>query len=729
MKNLHTHSNLTRPFALSGHRCTILGHQDGSFKREGFHISGEMSGIWTHPLKIADGWWMAVSNTSPSSHGYHPRMYRWLPPASTFTLAENGSWYEHTYNTTICTINQKVFPALDAGGLGSEWHFRPYVQPDTHPDQAQVFDRNSTGKLFVTLLVRFNILPVWYSGWPDPLFHLAESTQNGIIVHAVTPVEVPDRFGRWTAALSWNGENEENIRNTEKGRNTGNGKNSAPNGISFTQQREPSLSEMGDKGISCYLQYEFDLAQTPEPIIHIALAGSHLNETTAVQTASSIISNFESILSDRIREYQRITENQTILKSHNASFDKAFYWAKMNLEWLMLYSPELGALGASGGLPEFPWYFGVDIELSIPGLLAAGFHEEAKSSLRILASVGKKMYGRIPHEIVTTGNVYSWGHVMETTLFVRGVFLTWKWTGDDELLNELYPTCRAGILDYVLTQPRIDDIIMLEYEDLPDSRREKMNPAFIAIGLEALAVMAEYLHDQASADTAATAYETILHQIENRFWVEEEGLYATVLDNNDTPHTHFRGGFWPYCSGALETAFCRAGKPERIQRTLDILEGPDYSSEWGLYLHADKTHTMPISTGMAAIAEFNYGRTDQGFRYLDQIAKSLGYIMPGAFPEYLHPSGKHELYPAGSCFLQLWSAAMLIEGTVWGFLQPEPELWKGQVTFTPRLPEGWETVHFENLRFGSSRYHITIQKDSAVKTVLIEGPELNLRFL
>jgi hypothetical protein len=697
MKNLHAHNHLNRPFALSGHRCTILGHQDGSFKREGFHISGEMSGIWTHPLKIADGWWMAVSTTPPSSNGYHPRMYRWLPPAGTFTLAENGSWCEHTYDTPFCAVNQKVFPALDDAGLGSEWRFRS--------------EPNRTGTLFVTLLVRFNILPVWYSGWPDPLFHIAESTQNGIIVHAVTPVEVPDRFGKWTAALRWN-----------EG-------NTAPVRVSFSQQREPSLGEMGDKGINCFLQYEFDLEETPNPIVRISLAGSHQGEAAAVQTASGIIGNFDSVLSERTRKYQRIDEKQTAIISQNASFDEAFSWAKMNLEWLMLYSPELGALGVSGGLPEFPWYFGVDIELSIPGLLAAGFHEEAKSSLKILASVGKKMHGRIPHEIVTTGNVYSWGHVMETTLFVRAVLLTWKWTGDNEFLNEMYPLCRAGILDYVLNQPRIDDIIMLEYEDLPDSRREKMNPAFVAVGLESLVIMAEFLHDQASAETASAAHAAIISQIEHRFWVEEEGLYATVLDEDDTPQTHFRGGFWPYCSGALETALCRAGKPERIHRTLDILEGPEYSSEWGLYLFADKTHTMPISTGMAAIAEFNYGRTDQGFRYLNQIAKSLGYIMPGAFPEYLHPSGKHELYPAGSCFLQLWSAALLIEGTVWGFLQPEPELWKGEVTFTPRLPEGWETACFRNLTFGSSRYQITIRKDSAAEAVCIEGPELTLRFL
>ena len=33
----------------------MVGHQDGSFPELGWHIAGEMGGIWDHPIKLMDG--------------------------------------------------------------------------------------------------------------------------------------------------------------------------------------------------------------------------------------------------------------------------------------------------------------------------------------------------------------------------------------------------------------------------------------------------------------------------------------------------------------------------------------------------------------------------------------------------------------------------------------------------------------------------------------------------
>lgn len=33
----------------------MVGHQDGSFPPLGWHIKGEMGGIWNHPIKLMDG--------------------------------------------------------------------------------------------------------------------------------------------------------------------------------------------------------------------------------------------------------------------------------------------------------------------------------------------------------------------------------------------------------------------------------------------------------------------------------------------------------------------------------------------------------------------------------------------------------------------------------------------------------------------------------------------------
>src|ERR1700693_4536659 len=46
---------LSSPFVTAGDRVYMVGHQDGSFPDLGWHIAGEMGGVWDHPIKLLDG--------------------------------------------------------------------------------------------------------------------------------------------------------------------------------------------------------------------------------------------------------------------------------------------------------------------------------------------------------------------------------------------------------------------------------------------------------------------------------------------------------------------------------------------------------------------------------------------------------------------------------------------------------------------------------------------------
>jgi len=41
---------LMSPFVTAGDRVYMIGYQDGSFPDLGWHIDGEMGGIWDHPI-------------------------------------------------------------------------------------------------------------------------------------------------------------------------------------------------------------------------------------------------------------------------------------------------------------------------------------------------------------------------------------------------------------------------------------------------------------------------------------------------------------------------------------------------------------------------------------------------------------------------------------------------------------------------------------------------------
>ena len=44
----------------AGDRAYVEGFEDGRFYANGWHITGEMGGVWTPPLKLVDGVWFGL---------------------------------------------------------------------------------------------------------------------------------------------------------------------------------------------------------------------------------------------------------------------------------------------------------------------------------------------------------------------------------------------------------------------------------------------------------------------------------------------------------------------------------------------------------------------------------------------------------------------------------------------------------------------------------------------
>ena len=48
------------PYVTAGDRAYLIGTQDGKFPDLGEHVPGEMGGLWVHPVKVIDGFWVTV---------------------------------------------------------------------------------------------------------------------------------------------------------------------------------------------------------------------------------------------------------------------------------------------------------------------------------------------------------------------------------------------------------------------------------------------------------------------------------------------------------------------------------------------------------------------------------------------------------------------------------------------------------------------------------------------
>ena len=79
-----------RRYVTAAERAQVEGFQDGRFYANGWHITGEMGGIWTPPLKLLDGIWFGIDD-------------QWVGPATKFT-----SGYGYSRFTLPDTANVKV---------------------------------------------------------------------------------------------------------------------------------------------------------------------------------------------------------------------------------------------------------------------------------------------------------------------------------------------------------------------------------------------------------------------------------------------------------------------------------------------------------------------------------------------------------------------------------------------------------------------------------------------
>src|SRR5688572_19050814 len=65
----------------AGTRAYSIGFQDGRFYANGWHITGEMGGIWAPPLKLAVGVWFGVED-------------QWVGQATKFTSGRGYTRYD-----------------------------------------------------------------------------------------------------------------------------------------------------------------------------------------------------------------------------------------------------------------------------------------------------------------------------------------------------------------------------------------------------------------------------------------------------------------------------------------------------------------------------------------------------------------------------------------------------------------------------------------------------------
>lgn len=135
------------PYLTAGDKAHIIGTQNGLFPDMGGHVPGEMGGIWTHPVKLADGYWMKIREEG-QQEGV------WLMEAEEYITYPYGSGF--LYNQNDLQVKRFQFAPDQEKGVIIEYTIQ-----------------NTSGQvrnLFLDFVVKTDLSPVWFSkenGIPD----------------------------------------------------------------------------------------------------------------------------------------------------------------------------------------------------------------------------------------------------------------------------------------------------------------------------------------------------------------------------------------------------------------------------------------------------------------------------------------------------------------------------------------------------------------------------------
>jgi hypothetical protein len=716
-----TTSNLAeKRYVAAGNRAYVVGAQDGTLPPIGWHISGTMGGVWSHPLKLLDSYTFLVGNSA-------------LPPTQQFTSGPG--------------FVELSFPPV--AGLQIT---RTEFSPDGLPVVLIGLEiKNTTAQNASTTLgfqAASQILPAFPWSGTTPTSSQLDQQDNVQFEPQFSGLAFSEPNKPWYALVA--------ARATQRG---------SQDTVHFVGASNLGVAP-GNKATG-ELDWQVTIAPGSTLKIWFAVAGTHVHKGEAVSALLLGLSRPDTLLSEKIDQRVRALA-LTDAKIPDQSVQDAFDWAKLNLadssrtvldaeirdtkEGTVYPSPiaEFNVLkGFGAGYPDYPWFFGTDGSYTVFPLTVAGQWDSAINHLRTLRLVSRAVNGstgKVLHEIVTDGSIYFGtkdqpGDTNETAEFATAVATLWRWSGDNRLRDENYDFIKDG-LNYITTSLDLNGDGWPEGAGMVEATgmgAEKLDVAVYTIrALNDLAEMASSKGDRATVNWAQTKADALRNKFEHDWWDASAGLYADSLEldhevvtdppaaRGTAPITQLEQYFWINAT-PMETDFALT---DHAAAAFPVLESSILTGTTGFFQQgrtngiAGNLQASALNTSVMAVAEANYGRLDESLRYLKFIASELDTEQPGALPELFNsPDYQYfQAFTGRAMVMQAWSSYGVEWPVIYHYLGVRPDVPKSELTVVPQLPTSWPTLAVSQLRVGTGTMSASAQQQGNQYTTTLTAP-------
>jgi len=689
---------LGSPYVTAGDKLYMIGHQDGTFPDIGWHVKGEMGGVWHHPIKLMDGFEVSINTDGSTTK---------LDMADEFENFPFGN--KHIYNTFSNELSVERLQFVPDGKNAV------YVE--------YLFSNKTTRKLNIELELTAisNLRPVWLgerTGMVDGKDKPVYDKENNFWI-------AKDSLNPWFVVY-------------------GSGQKGKPSDIVASKPDKPNASVTNTK-------YQIEIAPGSEFTFPFIIAGSSKSETEAVNSFKEVSANSYSLVSEKSERLLNIDRKSKITLS-DKDLETTFRWLKYNTDWLVSDVDDIGR-GVCAGLPDYPWWFGGDMNYTLKGLVATGQKDLVYSTIDLLHNISEKTNGngRIVHEVSTNGAVYNPGNVNETAQFISLIWDVFCWTGDKNFLDKYFPAVEKGL--NWLKENDLDGNYLPDGFGMMEVHGLNSEMVDVAVYTHKAFDDASQMAKISGKDKLAEEFQEtagiIKSKVNKEFWVEEFGSYADFIGTREqalrlvkdaiiradtlkkpwavaelqstqakieTYDRDIKKGFVMHHNWVVNTPM-EMGLADKEYALIALETAEKFTSPFGMFVvgidrdefagadegsfaaEANKrafTYTgavMTLPTGVQVVSENNYGRADEAYVLLKKMVKTFSYALPGSM---------YEVSPDFGMMAQAWNIYSFGEPIIKQLFGINPRAYDKEIYITPLLPSGLTDGKIENVETGDN---------------------------
>lgn len=485
----------------------------------------------------------------------------------------------------------------------------------------------------------------------------------------------------------------------------------------------------------------------------VVISATSEGTTKAVSEYDYVRNNPEKIFNDATKYHENLQNQSLNIITPDSVFNEGYAWAIEGADRFFTTTPGIGSSLVAGigttekgwdgghkvnGRPGYAWYFGRDSEWSCFALLHYGDFEKVKANLELLQNF-QDLNGKIFHELSTSGFVhYDASDATPFYVVLAGRYL--KHSGDVDFIKQSWPHVKAA-MDFMYSTDTDNDGLIentnvghgwVEGGGLFGSHTSLYLASCWCEALKSASFMAGTIGNNDLAEIYAADANKVQDIINTTFLNEDEGFYYHGLKAD--------GSFIEEQSimPAIPALFGQISQ-QTLPTVIERFAANENSSDWGVRIVGESSplfkpngyHTgsvWPLFTGWTSLAEYQAGRSAQGFSHLMNNLIIYQHWALGFLEEVLNGA---EYKPSGVCHHQCWSQTMVLQPAIEGMLGFEPDATNNSLSFSPAFPANWDSLTVQNLRIGESLFDFRFKRDNddiRYDFHLKKGEPLNISF-